>query len=609
MSTAVATPGAAPATGAATLPDRLLQLATTRSGDVALRVKRLGRWLELTWGDYATRAAAAGLGLRALGVGPGDAVGVLSENRPEWLFVDLGAQGIGAATVGTYPTSAEPDVAQVFAHARVRVVIVEDEEQLDKMLAVRDQLPQLAKIVVVDTRGIRSLEDPMTISLEEMESLGPLEPLEPWRQAVAERADGPHLATIVYTSGVQGPPQGVQLSHANLAAAGRTLTDFYRARPDDEVLSYLPLAHVAERVVSEVAALHAGYVVNFGEGGESFVNDLQEVQPTFFLGVPRVWEKLMGSVEFRIRNASWLKRRMYALWRRRGGALGDARRAGRARVSLAGGLGWLLLYGSLRRKLGMARVRIALSGAAPIATEVLAYFWSIGVPVREIYGQSENTGLAAATPATDVRLGAVGPALPGVELRVDDHGEVLVRSPGNFLGYLDDPAATGAVLDADGWLHSGDLGELDGDGYLTITGRSKELIVTAGGLNVSPAKLEGRLKLSPFVREAMVIGDRRPFLSALLDLQPDALAVWARESDLQFSSPADLAARPEVQRLVTGEVAAVNAELPDAEQLRAFRVVPAGFDEIDGLTATQKLRRQTVLEHYAALVDEMYAEA
>ncbi|MDQ6853041.1 MAG: AMP-binding protein [Actinomycetota bacterium] len=607
MSTAVEARPVPTAGAAATLPAMLLRHADTRAKAVALRAKRLGRWEESTWADYEHRAARIGLGLRELGIAAGDYIAVLADNRPEWLFADLGIQGIGAVTVGVYPTSAENQVAHILGDSQSKVVIVEDEEQFDKTLLVRDQLPQLAQIVVMDTRGIRSLEDAM--SLEELEVLGEQRlrnaPGE-WRDAVGALPGGDDAAIVVYTSGVGGPPQGVMLSHANLAAAATITTDFYGARPDEEVLSYLPLSHVAERLVSVVAAVRAGYVVNFGEGGESFPNDLREVQPTFFLGVPRVWERLMASVQFRMRNASWVKRQNYKFWQRRGAKAAQARMRGKRKGVLSGWIGWLMLHRTLRYKLGMSRIRIALSGAAPIAPTVLEYFWSLGIPTREVYGQTENTALATATPGDDVRIGKVGRALPGVELRIAEDGEVLVRSPGNFVGYVGDDAATLAAYH-DGWLLTGDLGELDDDGFLSITGRKKDILITAGGVNVNPNRIENLLKVSPFIDEALVIGDGRPFLTVLIDIDNENVAAWAAQQGLPFTTQSDLVEKPEVRRLIEAAVSDVNSQLADTEQIRAFELIPVDLEETGALTPTHKVRRRQAVEQFSDLIERMYA--
>jgi long-chain acyl-CoA synthetase len=609
MSTAVEVPAVPTADAAATLPAMLLRHADSRANDVALRVKRLGRWEEFSWADYERRATRVGLGLRELGVGTGDRVAVLADNRPEWLFADLGTQGLGGVTVGVYPTSSEAEVGHVLANSVAKIVMVEDEEQLDKTLLVRDQLPHLEKIVVMDTRGIRSLEDPTTVSLEELEVLGEQRlrssPRE-WRDSVASLRGGHDVAIVVYTSGAAGPPQGVMLSHANLAAAADVTTEFYGARPDEEVLSYLPLCHVAERLVSVVAAVRAGYIVNFGEGGESFPNDLREVQPTFFLGVPRVWERLAAGVQFRVRNASRLKRWNYNVWQRRGAKVAAARMRGRRGNTVSAFLSWLSLGRSLRKKLGMSRIRVALSGAAPIAPDVLEFLWSLGMPVREVYGQTENTALATATPEDDVRIGKVGRPLPGVEVRIADDGEVLVRSPGNFLGYLGDEAATQAAYD-DGWLRSGDLGEIDADGFLAITGRTKDIVMTAAGLNISPNKLENLLKFSPFIRDAMVIGDRRPYLAALIGIDIGMVSVWAQQQNLQFTTQRDLVERVEVRRLVEGAVNEVNRQVDEHEQVQGFELLPIDLEETGALTATQKVRRGMAAAQFQDLIERMYA--
>ncbi len=346
-----------------------------------------------------------------------------------------------------------------------RILVVEDEEQLDKALEVRADVPTLSHVVIIDTRGIRLLADPTTISLDALENLGEAptrDVVDLWGESIGVLRGGDQLATILITSGESGPPRGVLVSHAALLAAARIFTEGLGVRRDEEVLSYLPLCHVTERVVSVAAAIDAGYVVNFGEGGELFVNDLCEVQPTVFVGVPRVWARLMVSVQVGIRNTSPLKRRVFQVWHRHGIATGAARRRGQRRRRLGEALGWLFLYRNVRRKFGLARVRIALSALAPIAPDAVEFWWSLGVPLRETYGQTEDLGFATANPRRDVRVGTAGTALPGVELRVDRDGEVLVRSEAVFAGYLGDELASRSAFTEDGWMRTGDLGTLDG---------------------------------------------------------------------------------------------------------------------------------------------------
>jgi long-chain acyl-CoA synthetase len=592
------------------LPALLLQHAAERPGAVALRDKHLGRWREWTWEEYARRAARVGLGLRELGVEPGDRVAVHSENSPEWLLADLGIQGIGAVTVGVYPTSPAAEVEYLLSHSESVVLIAENEEQLDKALEVRPKLKKLRKIIVIDPRGVRGLgDDPLLMAFTDLERLGEERAVSDWAESVSA-IDPSAAALIVYTSGTTGPPKGAMISHANLLAAADAFEAAFGRDRNDEVLSYLPLCHIAERLTSTIDALAAGYVVNFGEGGDSFMADLQEVQPTLFLGVPRVWEKMLAGIQIRMGDASRLKRVTYRFWLRQGERLARKRMAGSQNVidRLVYGLGWVLLFRSLRQKLGLARIRVALSGAAPVAPQVLEFFWALGVPVREGYGQTEGTAVATFTPADDVRIGKVGRALPGVELEIADDGEILVRSPGVFLGYLKNAKATKETVDAEGWLHTGDVGELDADGFLTITDRKKDIIITSGGKNISPSEIENKLKVSPFIREAIVVGERRKFLSALIGIEADTVGNWATRKGIGFTTYRDLSEKPEVRELVQEWVDEVNKDLAQVETIKRFVLLPKELDHEEGeLTATQKVKRSACAKEFDDLIETMYS--
>ncbi|HEV2062881.1 MAG TPA: AMP-binding protein [Solirubrobacteraceae bacterium] len=596
-------------TDARTLPDLLLRHARERPRAVALREKRRGVWHETTWSRYAERARHTGLGLAELGVESGDRVAILSENRPEWVVADLGAQGIGAVTVGVYPTSPAAEVEYLLEHSESVVLVAEDEEQLDKALEVRERLPALRRIVVVDPRGVRGLdEDPMLMTFAELEELGAQQDAEEWDRRAAE-IDPSATAIVVYTSGTTGPPKGAMISHANLIAAAEAFQAAFDARADDEVLSYLPLCHVAERLFSVIDALGTGYVVNFGEGGESFAQDLRDVQPTIFLGVPRVWEKMLAGIQIRMQDASRTKRAVYRFWVGRGERLAHARMKGRLgpleRVEAA--LGEAMLFRTLREKLGLQRVRVAISGAAPIAPKVLQFFWALGVPVREGYGQTENTAVCTYMPADDVRIGTVGRPLPGVELRIGEDGEVLTRSAGVFRGYLKNPEATAETVDPDGWLHTGDIGVIDDDGYLTLTDRKKDIIITAGGKNISPSEIENKLKVSPYVREAVVIGDRRKYLVALIGIEEDTVGDWAARRNLPFTTYGDLASKPEVRELIGEWVEEVNSDLAQVETIKKFALLRKELDHEDGeLTATQKVKRAAIAQEFADEIEALY---
>ena len=594
-----------------TLPAQLLARARLHPHRTAYRHKRLGVWERGTWADYAADAAAAGLGLEAMGVAAGDAVAIAAGNRPEWLVADLAIQGVGAVTVGVYPTSPSAEVRYVLSHSRARVVVCEDEEQLDKVLEVRTALPDLLAAVVVDARGVRGTAGGFVHRWADLVGRGhKLDPLV-WRAKV-ESLDPEATAVVVYTSGTTGPPKGAELTSRNLVAAGVAFSSALAATPDDEVLSYLPLSHVAERLTSIIDALAAGYVVNFGEGGDSFPQDLREVQPTVFLGVPRVWEKMLATTEIRMADATFLKRSVYGWCTARGRGLAARRMAGTPRVTdpVLRALCWLLCFRQLRRKLGLGRVATAISGAAPIAPQVLEWFWALGVEVREGYGQTEGTAIATFTPAGRPKLGTVGVALAGVELRIAEDGEILLRAPTVFKGYLRDAEATARTVDPDGWLHTGDVGSIDGDGYLRITDRKKDIIITAGGKNVSPSEIENLIKASPFVRDAVVVGDGRRYLVALIGIELDTVSAWAGRNGVPSTTYAGLVARAEVVALVGSVVDEVNGRLAQAETIKRFALLPKELDQDDGqLTATLKIKRQAVEAEFAPLIASLYASS
>jgi long-chain acyl-CoA synthetase len=591
------------------LPAILLERARTDANGIALRKKALGRWRTYTWTEYAERASRIGRGLLELGLEEGDRVAIHSENRVAWLLADMGIQGVGGVTVGVYPTSPAAEVEYLLGHSESTVVIVEDQEQLDKTLAVRDRLPELRKIVLVDDSGLRGFSDPMVMTLAELEALGGERPEADFSQRVA-RLDETAVAVIVYTSGTTGPPKGAMLTHFNLLAAASATARAFGVAAGDEVVSYLPLCHIAERLISVVNAIALGYTVNFPESPNTVPNDLAEIQPTFFLGVPRVWEKYLASVEIRMEDASALKRANYRFWMHRGRKMAQRRLRGGSPGGVGYFLGWLFLYRSLRRKLGLGRVREAVSGAAPIAPQVLEWFWAIGVPVREGYGQTEGTALGTLNPWGDVRIGTVGKPLVGLEVRIAEDGEILLRSPAVFAGYLKNDEATAETVDPDGWLHTGDVGTLDRDGYLTITDRKKDIIITAGGKNISPAEIENKLKVSPYIKEAIVLGDRRKYLTALIGIEYDTVGNWASKHGVPFTTYGDLSSKPEVVALVQAAVDEVNLDLAQVETIKRFELLPRELDQEEGeLTATQKVKRAAIASEFEDLIEGLYRGA
>ncbi|WP_431898713.1 AMP-dependent synthetase/ligase [Nonomuraea sp. bgisy101] len=608
------------ATRTETIATRVRRRARESPDAVAMRHKDFGVWEEVGWRAYWANVELVAHALLALGVEPGDRVAVHSENRPEWLYADLGIVAVRGVTVGLYPTNPPAEVAYLLSNSGARILIAEDQEQVDKALAVLDECPGLERIVYLEPRGIRGrYTDPRLMSWPELLELGAehsaLHPdaLEA-RMATAEPGD---VVTLIYTSGTTGPPKGVMLTVANVEFAVRTLVEgggFTSPPPSerDLVVSYLPLCHVAERAFTVWFNAAAGVQVNFAESIDTVQANLREVQPTILFGVPRIWEKVLAQVNIKIDSASPLKRAVARFWLRVADRIGDTLvRTGGVHTPgtrLLYGLGWLMCYRSLRERLGMRRVRYAASGAAPIAPAVLKFYMGIGVAMHEVYGMSENTAIATGNRPGRIRLGTVGEPQPGTELRIDEPtGEILTRHPGTFAGYWGNPRATADVLDEDGWLHTGDVGEWVEGTHVRITDRMKDILITAGGKNIAPSELENALKASPYLKEAVVIGDRRPYLVALIGIELDTVGEWARRRGLSYTTYRDLSDKPEVRELVQGIVDDVNARFARVEQVRRFAFLPKELDHEDGeLTATQKVKRGAIAKLFQEQVEGMY---
>ncbi len=596
-----------------TLPDRLDHFARTRGDATALRVKRMGVWQPYTWTQYRDEVTACALMLRSLGLQDGDHIGILSDNRPEWIFADLGGQLAAGCSVGIYQTNPAPDVAYILNHSRCRVVFVEDQEQVDKLMDIGADASTVEHVVVFDPRGTHHYADDRLMTWDSFRSSGMqlLRESPDWLSTQLERLDPVAPSMVVYTSGTTGQPKGAMLSPANALALSERVVPILNVDARDMTLSYLPLCHVAEKIFSLFMPLTSGGIVHFGESIDTIRADLREVSPTVFLGVPRIWEKMHASVTLKMKDASWLKRTLYA-WAVRQGETVSARRL-EGKTSLIDRARWfaadVLVFRPLQEKLGLRRCRIPVSGAAPISPDLLRWFHGIGIRILEGFGQTECAGVSHLNPPDAPRIGTVGQALPAVDCRLADDGELLVRGPNVFCGYLHNPEATAKTIDEDGWLHTGDIGTIDDEGYLSITGRKKEIIITAGGKNLSPEKIENTLKMSPYIKEAVAIGDRRKFISALIQVDADAVGDWATRAEIQFTSFGDLTRRPEVISLIQDEIRTANNALAQVESVRAFRLFPKELHQDDGeLTATQKVRRSAVAELHASLIESIYSK-
>ena len=602
-----------------TIASRLRERAQRTPERVALREKRLGIWQDITWADYWDRADIVAHALIALGIEPGDVVAIHAENRPEWVVADVATEAVRGITTGLYPTNPPVEVKYLLENSGAKVLIAEDQEQVDKVLSVKDGLPALERVIYIEPRGVRTYEDDLLMSWDELLGLGrrhrESDPAAVDRRMEASEPDD--VSTLVYTSGTTGPPKGAMLTVRNVEFAVATLIEgggFASPPPgeDDILLSYLPLSHVAERIFTVWFNLAAGSTVHFAESIDTVQQNLREVQPTIFLGVPRIWEKVAAGIQIRAANASPLKRLTFrtgmAIARRLGDRLvrtGGVQTAG-TRILYA--IGWVLLFRALKDRIGMRKCRYAASGAAPIAPEVLRFFMGIGVPMHEVYGMTENTAVATANPPGRIKLGTVGIPHSTIELRIDERtGEILTRHPGVFAGYWRNPEATAEAVGPDGWLHTGDVGEWVDGTHVRITDRLKDIIITAGGKNIAPSELENALKASPFIKEAIVIGDRRPYLTALIGIELDSTGDWAQRRRIAYTTYRDLSDRPEVRELVQGIVDEVNERFSRVEGIKKFVMLPKELDHEDGeLTATQKVRRAAIAREFASLIETMY---
>jgi long-chain acyl-CoA synthetase len=602
-----------PQSTALTLPRLLRQRASRHPTRIAFRRKHLGIWQSTTWGTYLERVRALCLGLRSLGVEPGDRVAIHSENRPEWVFADLATEALGGIVVGIYPTNPAAEVAYLLRDSGARVLVAEDQEQVDKALAVVDDCPDLSHVVVVDPKGLRHYGHPALVTYEEIEQRGRAHhAADPAAfDALVERTTGDAVASIVYTSGTTADPKGAMLTHGNCLAGATAMVEAMGVTADDTSVSSLPLCHVAERMWTIFISLLAGVTISFAESVDTVQADIFEIAPTFFGAVPRIAEKMHAGVEIRIQDAAWVKRKNYDLWIRIGRRLAHERlqREGqlRWRSHLLYLLGNVLLYRPLRERLGLRNVRHCIVGAAPPAPELLEWFHAIGIRMVQVYGQTECSGASHMHHGWDIAYHTVGTELPGYTCKLDpDSGEVLLRGDGLFAGYWRNPDATARAL-RDGWLHTGDQGTVTDRGHLQIVGRLKDIIITSGGKNIAPERIENAIKFSPYVREAVVVGDGRRYLAALIGIEYDTVGHWAERRGIPYTTYRDLSERPEVVELVRRWLLRVNDDLATPEQIRTFQLLPKELDHDDAeLTATQKVRRVAVAERFADLVEELY---
>ncbi|HWE16330.1 MAG TPA: long-chain fatty acid--CoA ligase [Hyphomicrobiaceae bacterium] len=603
--------------GFTTVPTLFWHRVTTKAAKIAMREKDRGIWKAYTWGDYGARAKAIGMGLIALGLEPGDRAAILSDNNKEWLFCDLGVLCAAGVSTGIYPTDSPAQVEYLVNDSDTKFLFVEDEEQLDKILAVRARTPGLKKIIVFDMEGLRDLKDPQVMPLNELAELGEAYAREHpalWDERIALPKPG-DVAIIVYTSGTTGPSKGALLTHRNIIFQGGAFT---RVHPElalletDEALNFLPLCHVAERIGGCYNHISAMHVVNFAEAPDTVPQNLREVAPHLLIAVPRVWEKLYSGVTIALREGTLLGRLAYRMaidLGMKASAYELANKPVPAHLRVARAVGDWLALKNIRVVLGLDRIRYAVTGAAPISPDLIRWYWALGVRMYEVYGQTENAGLATSNYPGHVKIGSIGLAAPGTEVMVSPDGEILLRGPHVFAGYLNKPDKTAETV-RDGWLHTGDVGVIDEDGFVHITDRMKDIIITAGGKNVTPSEIENQLKFSPYISDAIVIGDKRNYLTCLVMIDHDNVVKFAQDHDVPFTNYASLCRAPEVVELISKEVEAVNKKFARVETIKRFKLIDQLLTaEDEELTPTMKLKRSLVEKKYRDLIDGMYSTA
>jgi long-chain acyl-CoA synthetase len=586
----------------------------TRGDRPAIREKKFGIWQPTSWREWLQISKDIAFALHASGFRPGDVASIIANAVPEWVYADMGILCAGGVSSGIYPTDSSSQVEYLINDSSTKVIFAEDEEQLDKILSCRSRCPSLQKIIVFDMEGLSVFSDPMVLSLAEFTALGRNHAQGKdalWDEMIGSRNAG-DLAILVYTSGTTGPPKGAMHSNRSVTHQMRHANDLFPSTDAEERLVFLPLCHVAERIGGYYLSLALGSVMNFAESPETVPDNLREVQPTAFLAVPRIWEKFYSGITIALKDATTFQNWMYRNALAIGNRMTEYKLQGDTpplSLRLANQAAYWLVFRNIRRMLGLDRCRLAFTGAAPIAPDLIRWYLALGLDMREVYGQTENCGVATIMPPDRVKLGSVGKAAPWGEVAISPQGEILIRGDFLFMGYLNQPEKTAETIDAKGWLHTGDVGSMDNEGFVKITDRMKDIIITSGGKNITPSEIENQLKFSPYVSDAVVIGDKRPYLTCLLMIDQENVEKYAQDNDIPFTNYASLCRAAEIQDLIQREIEAVNLNFARVETIKKFYLIERQLTpEDEELTPTMKLKRSFVNKRYAVQIDAMYGE-
>jgi long-chain acyl-CoA synthetase len=601
-------------TVADTIARSFLKSVETRGDRPAIREKKFGIWQPTSWREWLQISKDIAFGLHASGFRAGDVASIIANAVPEWVYADMGILCAGGVSSGIYPTDSSSQVEYLINDSSTKVIFAEDEEQLDKILSCRSRCPTLQKIVVFDMEGLSGFTDPMVLSLAEFTALGRNHEQGNdalWDEMIGSRTAG-DLAILVYTSGTTGPPKGAMHSNRSVTHQMRHANDLFPSTDAEERLVFLPLCHVAERIGGYYVSLALGSVMNFAESPETVPDNLREVQPTAFLAVPRIWEKFYSGITIALKDATTFQNWMYRNALAIGNRMTEYKLQGDTpplSLRLANRAAYWLVFRNIRRMLGLDRCRLAFTGAAPIAPDLIRWYLALGLDMREVYGQTENCGVATIMPPERIKLGSVGKAAPWGEVAISPQGEILIRGDFLFMGYLNQPEKTAETIDAKGWLHTGDVGSIDNEGFVKITDRMKDIIITSGGKNITPSEIENQLKFSPYVSDAVVIGDKRPYLTCLLMIDQENVEKYAQDHDIPFTNYASLCRAAEIQDLIQREIEAVNANFARVETIKKFYLIERQLTpEDEELTPTMKLKRSFVNKRYAVEIDAMYGE-
>jgi long-chain acyl-CoA synthetase len=602
-----------------TFPKLLQRQADQRGNRPSMREKEFGIWQTFTWADVTRAAREIACGFAALGMERGDKVAIIGENRPQFYWSMLAAQSLGAIPVPIYQDSVAEEMRFVLDDAEVRFAVAENQEQVDKLIAIKGGLPHLRTVVYKDSRGLQHYGQEYLTSLDAVRQQGrSFDAAHPcFLDFEMAQGRGNDISVIAYTSGTTGRPKGVMLSFNNLLAAARATVEFDRLDANGQVMAYLPMAWIGDHLFSYAQAIVAGFAVNCPESSDTVMTDLKEIGPSYFFAPPRIFENILTQVMIRMEDTGLLKRRLFQY------LMGVARRCGvaileRRSVSIADrtlyALGELLIYGPLRNALGLSRVRLAYTAGEAIGPDIFLFFRSLGINLKQLYGQTESSAYACLQADDDVRSDTTGRPAPGVEMKIGADGEIMCRSPTVFIGYHNNPDATAATRTPDGWLHTGDAGVFTEMGHLRVVDRAKDVGRLNEGTLFAPKYLENKLKFFPYIREAVAFGDRRDFAACFVNIDLDAVGNWAERRGIAYTSYTDLAGRDEVYALIAGNIATVNRDLAEdsslaGSQIRRFLILHKELDADDGeLTRTRKVRRAAIAERYDHLIAALYSD-